>query len=435
MTLNKKTNQKGFTLVSTMVAVGIAAVVILGLGTVLTQMFQVLRGAESAGEGNDIITQMRLNFDDPDMCDAAMGTTHSFTADGGATANSLSGLNLSIHGTLVPFNVGAEIQPGLVLKSMDLLTITKAADKQAISVQTSGASPTTAYRYQGLVRVQLTRTVGGKSMDQTPSFIPVTFTSNNGTSIASCGSTALSQSTCEALNYVWDATAKKCIQANECSYGGSYSDAGGNPGDFVNAFTGGHSCPADAQGNPYDQVRTGSFSYATKSGKYDVESHIYPVVSCMICKDANGKKTAFSASTLSAINNLIAGQSVVPDIPSGSYTQSCSSCTYDDSTKVLNCQCKTTTGAIKNTTLNTTSCAGDISNINGSLACMGNCASKTGSGSGLASYGCYCAGNASCLSFYYYGSINYCIETCADGSHWYQYFTAAGVPSGSATHY
>lgn len=429
--------QKGFTLISTMIAVGIASVVILGLGTVLTQMFRVLKSAEVMGDGTDFIGQIRMNFDDPDRCDAAFGSGgFSFNASGsGGGVTSLSGLPLVIQGTTTPFTPGKEIVPGLTLKSIDLVTLTKFADREAVSLKGASGSPVTAYRYQGLVRIQVTRHTGTQTIEQPPSFVPVTFsTSSSGASgsITGCGSTTISQATCESLNYVWDTAAKKCIQANECSYGGSFANTGGVTGSFTNPFTGGFSCPADAQGQPYDQIRSGSISWAVKSSKYGVTSNIYPVFSCMICKDANGKKTTFSATTLTAITNLGEAMAMTSDLPAGSYSASCTSCSYSAS-KTLKCTCKSVAGKWITSSLNTTSCAGDIANSNGYLSCPGVCS---------AAAPCYtkmCGGTVTCSPGGTSGGYTYppsCSETCSYGGgyyggFYYQTFDASGHPNGA----
>jgi hypothetical protein len=434
-------DQRGFTLISTMVAVGIAGIVILGLGSVLTQMFRVMRNAEIMTDGSDIVSQIRMNFDNPAMCDSALSGGFTFRAVNGAGNNvsNLSGVHLMVHGKPVNFTAGSEVSPGIVLKSIELATLTQYDDRERISLKGSGASPVNAFRYQGVVKIQMTRRVGGQNIEQPPSFVPVAFTttgSGSTGSISGCGTGALSQATCESLNYIWDNTAKTCLQANECSYGGSFSNTAGGYGSFVNPFTGAYNCPTDALGQSYDAIRSGSMSWAVKSSKYGVTSNIYPVFSCMICKDANGKKKPFTETTLTAITNLTQAIAYTGELPAGSYKASCANCTMSP-TGTLKCACKNTSGTYITSSLNTNACTtgGDISNKNGYLSCPGVCS---------ATNPCYtqmCGGTVTCSPGYTSGGTSYpayCTESCSYGGggyyggFYYQTFDASGNPIGTA---
>ena len=56
-------------------------------------------------------------------------------------------------------------------------------------------------------------------------------------------------------------------------------------------------------------------------------------------------------------------------LPTGSYEQSCSGCTYDPNSGVLQCSCTTGGGWQNSTSLEVGDCSGDISNNDGELSC------------------------------------------------------------------
>jgi hypothetical protein len=61
------------------------------------------------------------------------------------------------------------------------------------------------------------------------------------------------------------------------------------------------------------------------------------------------------------------GRGDTPQLPAGSYLQTCNGCYADQST--LSCRCEDTHGSFHSTSLNYQYCRGDIANIDGNLSC------------------------------------------------------------------
>lgn len=377
-------DERGFTLISAIMAAAVGSVVVYGLASALSDMAKVQRGVEMSGQVDSIANEARQNFSNSLACDRVLSGA-PFSA-GGETP--LSGLRLTVGGQPVTVTEGGEIAPGIVVTKFRLQTNTQLADAVPVTMK----NLPTYYRHQGTVLLQMHKTVGA-AQDMSPMYIPISFVSSGqgGGAIANCGSTSTSQTVCESLNYVWDTSTGSCRPANTCLYGGSFGQTSPDVAGYANPLTHAESCPAN-----YTRLRAGTLSVASSCGKYCDNNATAGVYQCVKCLDGNGDITPVTAGALFAASSsgldlsgeyadaqaYVTGEDAAagnlnnglhqPTPPAGSYQASCNvvGCTMTPS-GVLTCSCNSATGW-HTSSLDTAACTSAPSNLNGQLVCSMN---------------------------------------------------------------
>lgn len=107
---------------------------------------------------------------------------------------------------------------------------------------------------------------------------------------------------CSSQGGIWNPAAAdghKCTALKYCQYAGSYADASEADGGFINALTGGRSCPTG-----FDAQISGAISKAQSGGKYKVSNQVSRIYTCMKCGTQTAVQTASSNYTPNAVYDM-----------------------------------------------------------------------------------------------------------------------------------
>jgi hypothetical protein len=171
---------------------------------------------------------------------------------------------------------------GWSVRTITLETNTSNANAETVMLNVSGVS-TAFKKHAGAIHLSLQRT-DNSGTPVRDILIPMTFIGDSSNTIVSCGKSAMQQSLCQSMGYIWDASATPavCRPANECTYGGAYSDPAA-PGAFTNPMTGTNSCPAG-----FTARRSGTMTEAYRSSKYGVSARVFETFDCIRCLNSAG---------------------------------------------------------------------------------------------------------------------------------------------------